>query len=293
MAEVRTLQGADGDDFWSAYEAIMGADGLMTYRYVGSSGAVALDDRHATSTATLRRDLRRPAGLLAAALEIMGGDCLSIIDDAIAIPAPAAYSLHVVDGGDGVEEVRVHGEITHAGRTQLFTRFRVEDASDPARVLALGTNSSVVLGPAPAGHRYVPPGPGVGDSPSLPPLWEAFGATRHGGGRYEIPELTARLGSTSASLHHGPTQVVLEAAATDVAVDAAGTEDLRIAQWTVTFLARGKAGPFVSESTVVAAGADLVTCEASLRDDGVGGRRIAMATATFLRTGAPRGPGGS
>ena len=104
--------------------------------------------------------MRGPSGLLAAALEIMGGDCLSIIDDAIAIPAPAAYSLHVIDDGVGVEEVRVHGEISHAGRTQLFTRFSVEDAADPARVLALGINTSVVLGPAPEGHRYVPPGSG-------------------------------------------------------------------------------------------------------------------------------------
>jgi hypothetical protein len=74
-----------------------------------------------------------------------------------------------------------------------------------------------------------------------------------------IPGLTARLGSTSASLHHGPTQVVLEAAATDVAVAAAGTEALRIAQWTVSFVARGKAGPFVTEAQVVATGPELVT----------------------------------
>jgi len=286
MSGVRTLEGAAGDDFWSAYEAIMGGDGLMTYRYIGSSGATVVDPRHSTSTARVRRDMRGPSGLLAAALEIMGGDCLSIIDDAIAIPAPAAYSLHVIDDGAGVEEVRVHGEISHAGRTQLFTRFRVEDAADPARVLALGINTSVVLGPAPEGHRYVPPGPGVEDSPSLPPLWEAFGAVRVAPGHYEIPELNARLGSTSASLHHGPTQVVLEAAATDVAVAALGSEALRVAQWTVTFLARGKVGPFVTESHVVSVGADLVTCEATLRDDGVDGRCIAMATAAFLRTGA-------
>ena len=41
---------------------------------------------------------------------------------------------------------------------------------------------------------------------------------------------------------------------------------------------------FVTESSVVSVGADLVTCEATLRDDGVDGRAIAMATAVFLRT---------
>ena len=204
--------------------------------------------------------MRGPAGLMAAPLEIMGGDCLSILDDAIAIPAPINCSLDIVDHGDGVQEVRVFGDIVYEGRTQMFTRFRIEAAAEPGRVLALGNNISVVVGPAPEGARYVHPGPGVGDSPGLPPFWQAFGAERRADGRYEIPQLTVRLGSTSGSLHHGPTQVLLEAAATDAAVEAAAGAPLTLGHWNVAFIRRGKVGPFVTSATVVSVGRPSWSC---------------------------------
>jgi acyl-coenzyme A thioesterase PaaI-like protein len=283
VSGARTLEGKGGEAFWAEYAAIMGPDGLMTYRYVGG-GATAADRHHSESTARLRRDMRGAAGLMAAPLEIMGGDCLSILDDAIAIPAPITCSLDLVDQAEGVQQVTVFGHITYEGRTQMFTRFRIEAADQPGRVLAVGTNISVVVGPAPAGARYVHPGPGVADSASLPPFWQAFGAELRADGEYVIPELTVRLGSTSGSLHHGPTQVVLEAAATGAAVAAAGGDALRIGHWGVAFVRRGKAGPFVTSSRAVAAGPDHLLCEAELRDEGVGGRTIAMATAAFHRS---------
>jgi acyl-coenzyme A thioesterase PaaI-like protein len=283
MAPGKTLVGLDGEAFWAEYEAIMGPEGLMTYRYIGSSGAVAHDRHHSESTAIVRRDMRGPAGILAAAFEIMGGDCLSVLDDAIAIPAPVQCALGVLDGGDDVGEARIFGEILHEGRTQIFTRFRVEDAAQTGRVLAVGTNQSVVMGPTPEGHRYVPPGPGMADSPALPPLFQAFGGKRRADGTYEIPGLNPQLGSTSGSLHHGPTQVLLEAAATDAAVDAAGGDPLRLVQWNVVFVATGKIGPFVTDVEMIANGPSTVGCAVSLTDGGNGGRRIAAATAVFAR----------
>jgi len=283
VSNEKTLVGLGGEEFWAQYEAIMGPEGLMTYRYIGSRGAVAHDAYHSESTAVVRRDMRGPAGILAAALEIMGGDCLSILDDAIAIPAPVNCSLGIVDRGDGVAEARVHGRIDHAGRSQMFTAFVISDAADPSRVLAIGSNLSVVMGPAPEGARYVPPGPGMADDDSLPLLWEAFGAVRREDGRYEIPELTAHLGSTSASLHHGPTQVILEAASTDAALAAAGGDGLTLSHWNVAFTARGTAGPFVTSVDVVRSTGRSIGCEATLVDEGSGGRRIATAAAVFRR----------
>jgi acyl-coenzyme A thioesterase PaaI-like protein len=283
MSPGKTLLGLEGEAFWAEYEAIMGPEGLMTYRYIGSSGAVARDRHHSESTATVRRDMHGPAGILAAAFEIMGGDCLSVLDDAIAIPAPVKCSLGVVDPGKDVHEARIYGEIVHEGRTQIFTRFRVEDATHPGRVLALGTNHSVVMGPTPEGHRYVPPGPGVPDSPSLPLLYQAFGAERRPDGTYEIPQLTAQLGSTSGSLHHGPTQVILEAAATEAALEATGSGPLSLAHWDVVFVATGKVGPFVTDVELVTVGPSAVGCEVRLTDEGNGGRRIAAASAVFAR----------
>jgi acyl-coenzyme A thioesterase PaaI-like protein len=98
----------------------------------------------------------------------------------------------------------------------------------------------------------------------------------------EIPELTSRIGSTSGSLHHGPTQVVLEAAAREAAAGAAATDRLRIRQWYVTFVARGLSGPFVASTEVAHCGGATVAVEASLRDEGHG-RLIASATAVFER----------
>jgi acyl-coenzyme A thioesterase PaaI-like protein len=283
MAGATSLEGLEGDAFWERYRSIMGPDGLLTYRYVGSHGAVALDRHHAESTARVRRDLRGPTGILASALSIMGGDAASAIDDAIAIPAPVHVTLVVLDDGAGVEDVRVRAEIAHEGRTQLVYRKRWEDAADPARVLAVGTSVSVVVGPAPEGHSYVPPGPGVPDDEHLPPLWAGFGARRRDDGAYELPELDAALGSTSASLHHGPTQVVLEAAAVDAATAAAGGDRLRLSHWDVTFTKKGKVGPFVAAAEVISARPDSVTCSAELRDEGVGDRVVAVATASFTR----------
>jgi len=140
-----------------------------------------------------------------------------------------------------------------------------------------------VIGPSPEGARYVPPGPGMADSASLPPLWSAFGATRRDDGCYEIPGLTAALGSTSGSLHHGPTQVVLEAAATDAALEVAGGASLRLTHWDVVFVATGKVGPFVATAGVVSGRGASIGCQAALVDDGNGGRRIAAATAVFAR----------
>jgi acyl-coenzyme A thioesterase PaaI-like protein len=277
---VRALQTTELDRFWQEFEAVMGGpDGLMTYRYLGTH-AESIDRHHATGSLRLRSDLRGPHGMLAAPLVILVADVIGILDDAIAVPAPTQMSIEIFDDGAGVERVFCIGEMFHEGRSQLFSRTRIVDAADHDRVLAVGRDAGTVVAPAPAGYRYVDPGPGVPDSPTLPPLWQAFGARRSSEGRLEIPELTGRIGSTSGSLHHGPTQVVLEAAATEAAVAAAGSDALRIRHWHVTFAARGKQGPFVATTEVVTATAEVVVIEAELHD---GERRIAVASATFER----------
>ena len=282
MSGVTELQRAELDQFWHQFESVMGGpEGLMTYRYLGTH-ADALDRHHATGSLRLRSDLRGPHGLLAAPLVILVADVIGILDDAIAVPAPTQMSLCVLDDGTGVEEVYCVGEMFHEGRTQLFSRARLVDAADHDRVLAVCRDAGAVMAKAPEGYRYVDPGPGVPDSPSLPPLWQAFGAERAPGGGLVIPELTGRIGSTSGSLHHGPTQVVLEAAATEAAVAAADSDALRIGDWHVTFPARGKQGPFPTSTRVVAVTPRAVAVEAELHDRGAG-RLIAVASAVFER----------
>jgi acyl-coenzyme A thioesterase PaaI-like protein len=282
MSTIKALQNTELDQFWDEFTEVMGGpDGLMTYRYLGTH-AVAIDRHHATGTMRIRADLRGPAGLLAAPLLILVADTIGILDDAIAVPAPVHFDLAVLDDGVGVDEVFCVGEMVHEGRSQLFSRARIVDAADHDRVLAVARDSGVVLAKAPDGYHYVDPGPGVPDSPLLPPLWQAFGAQRRPDGRLEIPELTGRIGSTSGSLHHGPTQIILETAATDAAVASAGTDQLRLRQWYVAFVARGLTGPFVASTEVIADRGSTMAVEAMLSDEG-NGRLIASATAVFER----------
>jgi acyl-coenzyme A thioesterase PaaI-like protein len=282
MADVKELQHTDRDRFWREFTEVMGGpDGLMTYRYLGTH-AEATDRHHALGRMRMRSDLRGPAGLQAAPLLILVADTIGILDDAIAVPAPVHFDLAILDDGAGVEEVRCIGEMIHEGRSQLFSVAHLVDAADESRVLAVARDSGVVMAPAPEGYTYVDPGPGMADSPSLPALWEAFGGRRRPDGRLEIPELTSRIGSTSGSLHHGPTQILLEAAATEAATAAAGTEPVRIRQWYVAFTARGRSGPFVSTAKVVADRGQVVAVDATLLDEG-GDRVIASATAVFER----------
>jgi acyl-coenzyme A thioesterase PaaI-like protein len=280
MASIKALQETELERFWDEFAAVMGGpDGLMTYRYLGTH-ADAVDRHHATGYMKLRRDMRDPHGLQAAPLMILIADVIGILDDAIAVPAPTQMAVEILDEGTGVDEVWCEGRIIHEGRSQLFSTATVYDSSDRSRVLAVARDAGVVVAPAPEGYSYVDPGPGVPDSPDLPPLWQAFGAAEHGDGGLVIPELTSRIGSTSASLHHGVTHVVLEAASMRAAVDAGGADRVRLAHWHVSFTARGKAGPFVTSARAVAVSAHKVAVESELRE---GDRLIASSTATYDR----------
>ena len=283
MGELRALQHTELDRFWDEFAAVMGGpDGLMTYRYLGTH-AEGHDRHHASGSMKLRSDMRGSYGLQAAPLLILVADVVGILDDAIAVPAPTQMSLQLLDDGVGVAEVGCVGEIIHEGRTQLFSHATLFDASEPDRVLGIARDAGVVVAPAPEGYTYVDPGPGVPESSSLPPLWQAFGAEQTRSG-FVIPELTGRIGSTSASLHHGATQVVLEAAANEAASATVGTAALRLRYWHVTFTARGKEGPFVATTKVVADRPGGLVVDVEMRDEGgVQGRRIAMATAVFDR----------
>src|SRR6202034_470315 len=116
------------------------------------------------------------------------------------------------------------------------------------------------------------------DSPDLPPLHEAFGAKRRGDA-WELPVLTQQIGSTSGSLHHGPTQIVLEAAASELANKAADTDQLQIEDWTVMFTARGKIGPFVATGNVLSGNLGRYVVRMRLIDEGNDSRLVATALA--------------
>ena len=286
MSNVRDLRHAGAGEFWKVFEEVMaGEDGLMTYRYLGTRAERVGGGWEGTMR--IRRDMRNPAGgLLAAPLSIALGDVGGIEGDAVSVPAPVMTSVHLLDPGTDVRAVRVRIETPgHAGRTLSFSgSAAVVDADDPDRVLAVTDGLGVRLAGVPAsaegGYRYVDPGPGVPDSPDLPPLAEAFGARRTTSG-WELPKLVGRIASTSGSLHHGPTQVVLEAASLALAAEAAGTDELQVEEWTVMYRAAGRVGPFVTSGSVVGGRLGRYLARVRLTDEGSGGRLVATALAAY------------
>jgi hypothetical protein len=291
MGDVRDLRHVGADEFWSVFEQVMaGEDGLMTYRYLGTQA-------HPTaagweSSMRIRRDMRNPAGgLLAAPLSIALADVRGIEGDAVSVPAPVMTSVHLLDPGRDVRAVRVRIDSPgQVGRRLSFSGSGVVvDADDQDRVLAVTDGLGVSLGGVPegaaGGYRYVDPGPGVPDSPDLPPLAEAFGASRTSGG-WALPELSGRIASTSGTLHHGPTQIVLEAAAFEQAAGAAGTDQLQIEEWTVMFRAAGRVGPFIADGTAVGGKLGRYLARMRLTDEGNGGRLIATALGAYRQVGA-------
>ncbi len=281
MARAEELQNASPDDFWARFAAVMGGpDGLMTYRYLGTHPNLDGTD---TAVMPIRRDMRSPAGgLMAAPLSISVADAGGMKADAGGVPAPVTHTIHVLDAGVGVSRIQVKIHRLHTGRTIDFSQGEIVDADHPERLLAISTRTAVNVGAAPPGYAYVEPGESLPDSPDLPPLHQAFGATRRADGCWQLPELTQRIGSTSGSLHHGPIQVAMEATALEVAAEQGGTDRLQIEDWSVMYLQRGKIGPFVVRGEALPA-ADRVGVRLSLTDEGNADRPVASAVAVYRR----------
>lgn len=249
-------------------------DNLVSYRYLGCSSM--LQDRlHAEGSLRMRRDLRTQGGLLSAPLAISALDTAGITIDRHYQVAPTQIDVHLFDDGDGLDEVRILGDVLREARTQVFTEARLEDRADPERVVAWVTTDWAIMAPTPPGYEYVDPSPGVADSPDLPPLAEAYDASRRGDGTYVINGLSPRVGAVR--LHHGPMLVALEAAALDAARASTGTDALRVEHCSTRIVTSGKVGPFVASAVVVAQVGPTVACRAELRDQGAGDVPVAVA----------------
>lgn len=274
---VQDIRNVAAEEYWERLRTMMGSDGLMTYWYLGRT-VNTLDD---PDTMRLRRDMRNAAGgIMAAPLAIAAPETGGFTDKTT-VPAPVVYSLRVLDDARDVEEIRVSHSVIRAGRTMGFGQTEIVDAADPDRVIAIASGMGIKLGEAPPGFQPIDLPPDIPDSADLPPLHEAFGARRRRPGEWELPELDAKMASTSASLHLGPIHVVLEAAAIDLAAELAGTDRLQVEDWQVMFVAPGTVGPFVAYGRAVAGRLGSIACRLMLRDEGRDGRAVTSALATF------------
>jgi hypothetical protein len=256
--------------------------GLLSYRYIGRNHST-MNSGPVDNTVTLRRDMRNSAGgLLVAPLSISSpeGDVGS---DLVTVPNPVIHSCQILDSGRDVARIEVvQSELLHSGNRMGYSRSKIVDADDPGRVIAFTEGQGVRIGNVPEGLDKMPENRlEIVDSPDLPPLWQAFGASRRDDGRWGLPELSVELASPDAALHIGPQHVVLETAAIDLASGLVGTDLLQMESWHVMFLARGKVGPFRVEGEAVRGSADKIGVRMTLHDEGNQDRMVTSASAVL------------
>jgi hypothetical protein len=260
--------------------------GLLSYRYIGRNHS-RMNTGPVDNTVTLRRDMRNAAGgLLVAPISISSpeGDVGS---DLVAVPNPVIHSCQILDDARGVTRIEVvESEVLKAGGRMGYSRSKIVDADDHDRVIALTEGQGVKIGVPPDGLDKMPEDKlEIVDSPDLPPLWKAFGASRRDDGHWVLPELSVELASPDAALHIGPQHVVLETAAIDLAATQVGTDQLQMQSWHVMFLARGKVGPFRVDGEAVRGPEGKVAARLVLHDEGNDDRAVTSASAVFQIVG--------
>ena len=257
--------------------------GLLSYRYIGRNHS-SMNIGESDDTVTIRRDMRNEAGgLMVAPLAISSPEGCQT--DMVAVPNPVIASVQIIDPGYDVSRIEiVESGIVHQGRMMGYGRCKIVDADNPDRVIAFNEGQGAIIGTPPegldkmdvSGTELV-----IEDSPDLPPLWAAFGASRRDDGHWVLPALSLELASPDAALHIGPQHVVLETAAIDLAAEAVGTRKVQVVSWHVMFMSRGKVGPFRVEGVAHAGGPGRVGVRMLLHDEGNADKAITSAAAIF------------
>lgn len=256
--------------------------GLLSYRYIGRKHG-SMDTGEIDNTVTLRRDMRNTTGgLLVAPISISSPEG-SVGSDRETVPNPVIHSCQILDPAHDVKRIEiVESESLHLGARMGYSRSKIVDADNPSRVIAFTEGQGAKIGVVPDGLAKMPPNPiEIEDSPDLPPLWQVFQAAPTGDGNWSLPEMSVELGSPDGALHIGPQHALLEQAAMDKAAALVGTDRLQMQSWHVMFLARAKAGPFVTSGEAYRGAGGTVGVRIVLRDTGNGGRRVTSASAVF------------
>jgi hypothetical protein len=278
LRDIREL--ADDPDAYAA-ELRRRWGGLLSYRYIGRTYA-SMDLGPADNTVTLRHDMRNPTGGVLLAVFGIASPEGGSMSDLEAVPNPVIHSCQVLDSGRDVRRIEVKTELVRRGRQVGFSRSRIVDADQPARVLALTEGEGISIGTPPEGLDRMAVEPiQVIDSPDLPPLWQVFGGHRRSDGHWALPELIVQAASPDAALHIGPQFVVLETAALEQAAEVTGTDQLQGVASHVMFVARGEAGPFRVEAEPIAGAGGMVAARAIVRDEGVDDRVITVGSYVF------------
>ncbi len=177
--------------------------GLLSYRYIGRNHS-SMNTGAVDNTVTLRRDMRNAAGgLLVAPLSISApeGDVGS---DLVAVPNPVIHSCLILDDARDVARIEVvDSEVLRSGARMGYSRSMIVDADDHDRVIAFTEGQGVRIGIPPEGLEKMPEAKlEIVDSPDLPPLWQAFGASRRDDGHWVAARALRRVGLARRRLAH-------------------------------------------------------------------------------------------
>jgi len=246
-------------------------DALVSYRYLGCRSEL-LDRDHAVGRMPIRTDMRWSGGLRGAPLAIAMLDTAGINIDRIVFGALTHIAIRVHDDADGVGTLRTDGEVVRLSRRAVFTEGVMCDADDPSRVLARCSADWVNLGDVAEGFDYTDPGPGVPDTPPMPPLHEAYFVDANEDGSFTIPRLRIEIGDQL--LHHGPNLVALDAQSIVLAEAEAPGARLGLRTFDIRLIRGGERPPFVTRSRGSGRTGDRVWAAAELVDDGGAGQVI-------------------
>jgi hypothetical protein len=281
--QLRDIRELTGDTDAYRDELFRRWTGLLSYRYIGRKHS-SMNVGEVDDTVVIRRDMRNEAGgIMVAPLAISSPEGCQT--DMVAVPNPVIASVQIVDPGYDVSRVEIVGSGNiHQGRTMGYGRCTIVDADNPERVIAFNEGQGAIIGIPPegldkmdvSGTELV-----IEDSADLPPLWQAFGASKRADGHWALPALSLELASPDAALHIGPQHVVLETAAIDLAAAAAGTRKVQVVSWHVMFMSRGKVGPFRVEGTAHTGTTGRVGVRMLLHDEGNADKAVTSAAAVF------------
>jgi hypothetical protein len=278
MKDIRALTD-DVDAYREELETRWSA--LLSYRYIGRNHS-SMNTGPVDNTVKLRHDMRNPTGgIMAAPIAITSPEG-GTGSDLVAVPNPVIHSCQIIDPARDVSRIEVLSEGLKRGRSMGFSRSRIVDADDHARVIAYTEGQGVSIGTPPSGLERMDldePVIEIEDSPDLPPLWKVFGASRRDDGRWVLPELAVELASPDAALHIGPQHILLETAAVDLASELAATDRLQMRGWHVMFLARGKVGPFRVDASADRGPDGYIGVRMTMHDEGNGDRAVTSGSA--------------
>jgi uncharacterized protein (TIGR00369 family) len=238
--------------------------------------ATRISDVVAEGTMPIGDDIRTRGGVRAALPALL----IELVTGQFAISLGmivlSDMTLHLRDGCIDLDAVRAEVRLVRTGRSRVAVG-RLEDLSDPSRLVGFGTVSIAVLGPLDTPLSGPPPVNGRPDNP--PPILDAMGMyIRDEDSACVLAAVHTGVVGPQNRLHGGAQQLMAEAASLAGAAKAAGTDSVVTGDLSIRFIYPALSGPFVATPTVVSQGDDDVLCRVDLVDTGNDDRLVSIST---------------